>query len=314
MLKKIGFVSIALFIFGFSATLMGNEWANYYFPDTVGSSWTYEDQDGNELTRYAVEPEAIDGETYHAFSYEPPLENWTDFEHYVQPYFYQIGDASVAFFVGSEIENASKAVKSRQMDKIISQAREEIQQDAATQGLNISVEIDYDVAVESQEHFYLLPTPATFNEEWTALTLNLVVNMTTEFKGMPEIPGVPTKQTVITHTSLVETGNVTGTETVETPAGTFADCLVIEYRTDASIMIVPPEIPTLEGNPEPVHQEQKDVSLATLWLAPSVGIVKFVHNHQLSEEEKELGLEPPKEKILELTRYEIKPSVSQDEE
>ena len=311
MLKKIGFVSIALFIFGFSATLMGNEWANYYFPDTVGSSWTYEDQDGNELTRYAVEPEEINGETYRAFSYEPPLENWTDFEYYVQPYFYQVGDESVAFFVGSEIENASKAVKSRQIDKIILQAREEIQQDAATQGLDISVDIDYDVMVESQDYFYLLPTPATFNEDWTALTLNIVVNMTTEFKGMPEIPGVPTKYTIITNTSLVETGNVTGTETVETAAGTFKNCLRIEYQTDATTKTVAPEMAAALGSIEPEIQEQKGVSLATLWLAPSVGIVKFVHSHELSEEEKSLGLEPPGEKIFELTRYEIKPSASE---
>ena len=311
MLKKIGFVSISLFIFGFSATLMGNEWANRYFPDTVGSSWTYEDQDGNELTRYAIEPEEIDGETYRAFSYEPTIDNWADFAYYVQPYFYQTSNEWVAFFAGTEVENAFKGIKSQQMDKIISQAREEIQQDAATQGLNISVDIDYDVAVESQDYFYFLPTSTPFNEEWTALELNIVVNMTTEFKGIPEIPGVPTKQTVKTDTTLVETGNVTGTETVETPAGTFEDCLVIEYRTDASIKIVPPEIAALEGSPEPVHQEQTDVSLATLWLAPNVGIVKFVHNHQLSEEEKELGLVPPSEKLLELTRYEIKPSASE---
>ncbi len=311
MLKKIGFVSISLFIFGFSATLMGNEWANRYFPDTVGSSWTYEDQDGNELTRYAIEPEEVDGETYRAFSYEPTIDNWADFAYYVQPYFYQTSNEWVAFFAGTEIENAFNGIKSQQMDKIISQAREEIQQDAATQGLNISIDIDYDVAVESQDYFYFLPTSTPFNEEWTALELNIVVNMTTEFKGMPEIPGVPTKQTVKTDTTLVETGYVSGTETVETPAGTFEDCLVIEYRTDASIKIVPPEIVGLEVSPEPVHQEQTDVSLATLWLAPNVGIVKFVHNHQLSEEEKELGLEPPEEKTLELTRYEIKPSVSE---
>ncbi len=311
MLKKIGFVSISLFIFGFSATVMGNEWANRYFPDTVGSSWTYEDQDGNELTRYTIEPEEVDGETYRAFSYEPTIDNWADFAYYVQPYFSQTSNEWVAFFAGTEIENAFKGIKSQQMDKIISQAREEIQQDAATQGLNISVDIDYDVAVESQDYFYFLPTSTPFNEEWTALELNIVVNMTTEFKGMPEIPGVPTKQTVKTDTTLVETGYVSGTETVETPAGTFEDCLVIEYRTDASIKIVPPEIAGLEGSPEPVHQEQTDVSLATLWLAPNVGIVKFVHNHQLSEEEKELGLEPPEEKTLELTRYEIKPLVSE---
>ena len=307
MLKKIGFVSISLFIFGFSATLMGTEWANDYFPDGAGSYWTYQDQDGNELTRYAIEPEEIEGETYGAFSYEPPLKNWADFEHYVHPYIYRVDDEWVTFSVGTETENAFKAVKTQEMEEIISLSREAIQQDAAANGLNISVEIDYNVQVESQDYFYLLPSPVTFNEEWAALELDIIVSMTTEFKGMPEVAGVPTKFTVDTYTTLVETGYVTGTETVETPAGTFEDCLVIEYRTDASIKIVPPEMAAIAGATEPVQREQKDVSLTTLWLAPHVGIVKFVHNHQLSEEEQEIGLEPPPERTLELTRYEIQP-------
>lgn len=308
MLRKFRFAAVLLLILGFSSTLMGNEWANDYFPEAVGSYWTYQDQDGNKLTRYVVEPEEIDGEIHGAFSYEPPLKNWADFEHYVQPYTYRVNDEWVAFFVGHETENAFKAVKTQQMEKIISLSRAAIQQEAAADGLNISVEIDYDVMVESQDYFYLLPIPASFNEEWTALELNVTVSMTTEFefKETPEIPGVPTKLTVNIYTALVEVGNVAGTETVETPAGTFEDCLVIEYRADASIKTVPPQIAGIEADTEPVHQEQKDVSLTTLWLAPNIGIVKFVHNHQLSEEEKELGLEPPEEKTLELTRYEIK--------
>ena len=311
MLKKIGFVSISLFIFGFSATLMGNEWANDYFPDAAGSYWTYQDQDGNALTRYAIEPEEIEGETYGAFSYEPPLKNWADFEHYVHPYVYRVDDEWVTFSVGTETEKAFKAVKTQQMEEIISLSREAIQQEAAADGFNISVEIDYDVKVESQDYFYLLPIPASFNEEWTALELNVTVSMTTEFKGMPEIPGVPTKLTVDRYTTLVETGNVTGTETVKTPAGTFEDCLVIAYRTDASITTVPPQIAGIEADTGPVHQEQKDVSLTTLWLAPNIGIVKFVHNQQLYDEEEELGMEAPEEKTLELTRYEIQPSASE---
>ena len=88
MLKKIRSAFVFLFVFGFSTTLMGNEWANYYFPDAIDSYWTYEDQDGEELTRYAIESEDIDGETYSAFSYEPALENWVDYQYYVHPYFY----------------------------------------------------------------------------------------------------------------------------------------------------------------------------------------------------------------------------------
>lgn len=308
MLKKIGFVSISLFIFGFSATLMGNEWANYYFPDTVGSSWTYEDQDDNELIRYAVEPEEVDGETYRAFSYEPPIDNWADFKYYVQPYFYQTSSEWVAFFAGNEIENAFKAAKAAQMEKIISLSREQILQEVP-EGLNISLDIDYDVEVESQDYFYLLPTPASFNEEWTALELDITVSMTIDF-GMPEIPG-GSEQTVTNYTTLVETGEVIGTESVETPAGTFEDCLRIEYRTDATRKTVAPEAAAALGGIEPEIQEQKGVSLATLWLAPNVGIVKFVHNQQLYDEEEELGMEAPEEKTLELTRYEIKPSASE---
>lgn len=308
MLKKIGFVSIYLFVFGFSATLMGNEWANRYFPDAVGSYWTYADQDGNEFTRYAVEPEEVDGETYRAFSYEPAIDNWADFAYYAQPYFYQTSNEWVAFFAGTEIENAFKAVKAEEMEKIISVSREQILQEAP-EGLNINLDIDYDVEVESQDYFYLLPTPASFNEEWTALELDIIVSMTMDF-GMPEIPG-GSEQTVKSYTSLVETGNVTGTETVETAAGTFEDCLRIEYRTDASTKIVAPEAAAALGGIEPEIQEQKDVSLTVLWLAPNVGIVKCVHNRQLSEVGIELGLEPPEEKTLELTRYEIIPLVSE---
>ena len=308
MLKKIGFVSISLFIFGFSATLMGNEWANYYFPDTVGSSWTYEDQDDNELIRYAVEPEEVDGETYRAFSYEPPIDNWADFKYYVQPYFYQTSGEWVAFFAGNEIENAFKVIKTQEMEKIIAVSREQILQEVP-EGLNISLDIDYDIEVESQDYFYFLPTPATFNEEWAALELDVVVSMTMDF-GMPEISG-GSEQTVTNYTTLVETGKVIGTESVETPAGTFEDCLRVEYRTDASTKIVAPEAAAALGGIEPEIQEQKDVSLATLWLAPNVGIVKFVYNQQFSETEKELGMEPPEDKTLELTRYEIKPSASE---
>ena len=310
MLKKIGFVSIYLFVFGFSATLMGNEWANRYFPDAVGSYWTYEDQDGNEVTRYAVEPEEVDGETYRAFSYEPAIDNWADFAYYAQPYFYQTSNEWVAFFAGTEIENAFKAVEAEKMEKVISLSREGILQDLP-EGLNINLDIDYDVEVESQDYFYFLPTPAAFNEEWTALELDIIMSMTMDF-GMPEIPG-GSEQTVKFYTSLVETGNVTDTETVETAAGTFKDCLRIEYRTDASTKIVPPEPAAAFGGIEPEIQEQKDVSLTVLWLAPNVGIVKCVHKRQLSEVEIELGLEPPEEKTLELTQYKIIPLASQVE-
>ena len=307
-MKNFRFILATLLLFGLSATLMGNEWANYYFPDAPGSYWVYEDQNGDELTRYAIEPEEIDGEFYRAFSYDPALEDWADFEHYVHPYFYQVGADWVAFFVGTEIENALKAATMQQMEEAMVLMRQALQEQMP-EGLNITFDLDYNIEVNPQDYFYFLPTPATFGEEWTAIEINVVLTMTIDIKGMPiEIPGGST-QTVTTYTTLVESGNVTGTETVETEAGTFEDCLVIEYRTDASTeTVMSVEVPQ---NPGP--QDQQDVTVTTVWLAPNVGIVKFEHQHQQVEENEAMGLEAPEDQTLELISYEIKSSGSEDE-
>ena len=305
-MKKIRSIFILLLVFACSTTLMGNEWGDYYFPDVVGSYWVYEDHNVDELTRYAIEPEEIDGETYRAFSYDPGLENWADFEHYVQPYFYQVGDDWVAFFVGTEVENAVKASMIQQMDEALVVMRQAMQEQMPA---GVSAEIDYTVEVKPQDYFYFLPTPATFNEEWTAIEVNVVMTLTIDIKGLPvEIPGGST-QTVTTYTTFVEVGNVTDTETVETDAGTFEDCLVIEYRTDASTETSM----SMEVPQQPGVQEQKGTSLTTLWLAPNVGIVKFTQEHQYDEASEALGLDPPEDKTLELIRYEVKSSGSESE-
>lgn len=297
MSKIIRSVFILLLVFGFSVTLMGNEWANYYFPDKVGSYWTYEDQDGNELTRYAIDPEDIDGETYRAFSYDPPLEDWADFEHYIHPYFYQVSDDWVAYFVGTEIENGLKANTARAMEDLLPIMREQTFGEAA--------DLSYDIEVESADYFYLLPTPITYNEEWTALELNVELTLTVDIQGAPGGP-----PNIKTHSTVVETGVVTGTETVETSAGTFEDCLIVKYQTDETVQ-VSISIPGVEPQPP---EEREATTITTLWLAPNVGIVKFSHEHPEADEAKEqLGLEPDGETVFELTDYEIKGSPSEAE-
>ena len=297
MSKIIRSVFILLLVFGFSVTLMGNEWANYYFPDKVGSYWTYEDQDGNELTRYAIDPEDIDGETYRAFSYDPPLEDWADFEHYIHPYFYQVSDDWVAYFVGTEIENGLKANTARAMEDLLPIMREQTFGEAA--------DLSYDIEVESADYFYLLPTPITYNEEWTALELNVELTLTVDVQGAPGGP-----PNIKTHSTVVETGVVTGTETVETSAGTFEDCLIVKYQTDETVQ-VSISIPGVEPQPP---EEREATTVTTLWLAPNVGIVKFSHEHPEADEAKEqLGLEPDGETVFELTDYEIKGSPSEAE-
>ena len=131
MLKKIRHAFLLLLVFGFSTTLMGNEWANYYFPDALGSYWTYETEDGDEFTRYAIEPQDLDGETYRAFSYDPPLEDWEDYKYHIHSYFYQVGDDWVAFLTGDEIENAMKALVTNKLDEgVLQPIREQLDQTA----------------------------------------------------------------------------------------------------------------------------------------------------------------------------------------
>ena len=306
MLKKMQPVFVLLLIFGFSAMSVGNEWANYYFPDAVGSYWTYQDQDGNELTRYAIAPEDIDGETYRAFSYDPALEDWADFEHYIHPYFYQVGDDWVAFFVGTEIENGLKAHTAQEMEEVLPMLRQQMLGDAPA---GVSLDLNYDIEVVSADYFYLLPTPIAYNEEWTALELNVTLTLTMDIQGAPmEIPGGA--PVIKTHGTIVETGVVTGTETVETSAGTFEDCLIIEYQTDETTQVTV----SMPGAPQQDPEEREATTVTTIWLAPNVGIVKFSHEHPESDEAKEqLGLEPDGESTLELTNYEIKGSPSEDE-
>ena len=197
----------------------------------------------------------------------------------------------------------------KQMEELMAVIQQGMQEQVP-EGLNISFDIDYDVEVESQDYFYFLPTPATFDEEWPAVEINVVVTMTIDIQGAPmELPG-GSMQTIKTFTTLVETGNVTGTETVETEAGTFEDCLVIEYRTDATTeTVLSVEVPQ-----QPGPQEQNDVTVTTIWLAPNVGIVKFEHVHEKPEQNEAFGgLEGPEDQTLELIRYEITGSPSEEE-
>ena len=291
----------ALLVFAFSASLIGNEWANYYFPDTLGSSWVYENENGDELTRYAVEPQEVDGDMHRAFGYEPALEDWANYLYHAAPYYYLVGDEWVASFAGEYVENALTARITQEMETLRTIGEQEMAQEGGLPpGVHLSMR--YDVSVEAPDYFYLLPTPATLNEEWEAIQINIEITLgidiqgdTSMFQGMAQIPDVKV------YFTIVETGNVTETETVETAAGTFEDCLKIEYRTKTTV--------TASESMEDEPPQPPGESFTTLWLAPNVGIVKLAQESQAVV----LTMMPPTEfqaplieKSLELTRYEIK--------
>lgn len=288
MLKRFRvFLSLSL-ILGFSATLLAQEREDVYFPHVSGSYWVYEDQDGNKLTRRAVETKTIENETYHAFSYEPAVEEWADYEHYIHPNFYQIRPEGVMFFIGDEVEKAFEARLRKEME-----ADSKKQQGISTTG-DVSADISYEIAVKAKDDFYLLPTPIVFDKTWTATQISGSITLKLEIQSpIPNLQISGGDQEPI-RIALVEKGKVAAKETVKTSAGTFEDCLKIEYWYAAM---------KKEDATQPTSSDTSDIESTTLWLAPNVGIVKFIR----------VSADSKVEKSLELTQYEIKPTGSGSE-
>ena len=288
-------IFILLLVFGLTATLMGNEWADYYFPDKIGSSWVYVNEDGDEITRTAVEGEEIDGTMYRAFAYEPAIDDWEKYQYAVHPYLYQVGEEWITFLVGDEIEQATESILQKKLDESVALMQEQV---AGQLPPGVTIDFGFDVDPEAQDLFYLFPIPIAYNEEWVSMHLDIKVDMTMDVQGAPaELP--EELKTITTNASIEETGVVLGTETVEVEAGTFEDCLKIEYKTKTTTDTdLPPEIKQM------IPEQPTNESTTTLWLAPNVGIVKFRSENENSDEVA----------TLELTSYEIIPDESEGEE
>ena len=254
---------------------MGKEWAKIYFPDSIGSTWVYVDQDGNTLTRSAVEEKNVDGTTYRAFSYQPELQDLEQYQYLMHPFLYNVGEKWVALYVGDDIETATKSILSKRLDETIASMRLLIAEQLPP---GITIDFDYTVNPTAQDYFYLFPIPITYNEEWIAMELAVKVNMSMDINGAAVEPPEELKS-IISTTNFEERGKVIGKETVETQAGKFDDCIKIEYRTlTATDTTLPPQIKQLI----PIQEMQESVS--TLWLAPNVGIVKYISNSENTDE------------------------------
>ena len=291
MLKRFCVILSLLLICGFSATLLGQEKKDAYFPHVPGSYWVYEDQDGNELTRSAVEKKEIEGEMYSSFNYKPTLEDSMDYDYHIHPNFYQVGEERVTFLVEDEAQKAVKARLTKEMGTLRTILRLMMEE----------FDLLYEIEAETEDAFYVLPTSVTSNAAWEAMRINAKITMRSDPPQDPE--------EIILEITIVETGKVLDTEDVETPAGTFENCLKIEYQTETKVETSPPDQTiNLPGE-----------SVTTLWVAPNVGIVKF---HQKTEDIVLKTLPPPPHplfkvsttvKTLELKRYEVKSTDSEGE-
>ena len=310
MLKKIRSVFVLLFVFGFSATLMGNETAKTYFPGAFGSYWVYADQDGNELTRRADEGEEIAGETYNIFTYEPDIEDWANYAYHFVPSLYRVSDEKITLVVGDEIEEVIKARLTKEMEAFNKIAKKSIEDNPPPDAPNLSFNIIYEVVVEAQDDFSLFTTSATPNEKWETTQIKADVSMQYEIQGAPDgFPGADEIPKIILSFNIVETGKVLDTETVETQAGTFEDCLKVEFRTATTMQISPLE--------QHSTSDPSGESVTTIWLAANVGIVKF---HQQTEDILLKTIPGPEfqssttVKTFELTKYEIKSDAAETSE
>ena len=263
---------------------LGNESDPKYFPDALESYWIYEDQDGNELTRRAIEGEEIAGKTFSAFSYEPELKDWAEYSPFIQPSLYNVSDAGITLVVSDEVEKAVKARLSKEM-KYLREMLEKNDPDRAN--------FTYNIKAEAHKHSYLLPTPVVLNEEWDVnqIKANLALDLQRD-------------EPLTTDYTINETGIIRGTETIKTAAGTFEDCLKVEYRTETTVIITPV--------PSPDEVDPPGETVTTVWFAPNVGIVKFNQKMNytfLDMIKDDGGLEKPPDpepKTFELKKYEIK--------
>lgn len=321
MLNRPRHILILMLVLIFSGTLQGNETAKLYFPSTVGSFWVYTDQDGNEFTRHAIEGEEIDGVYYDAFSYDPELEDWVDFNRHTVPYLYNVNEEWISLLVGEEIENAVKARLTKEFETFSALVKN-LFASLMPPEENITVDFFYDIKVDTDEHFNFLPADVSIDDEWETTEITATVTMSFEFQGLPEelAAAAPPMPPITVTFSILETGLVLDVETVETAARTFEDCLKIEYRTETELTSDQPEDPGPDNPP--------GETVTTLWLAPNIGIVKYHQEAQkkflnlMSEKELAEASVAPEEaaeitattiKSFELSNYEIASDPTEEE-
>ena len=247
MLKKFSLFVIFTFVLCLSGILFANESVKTYFSFPHGSYWVYVDQDGNELTRESAEDKVIPSQAFHAFSYEPAVEEWYDYIPHLQPNRFTVDDDGVTFLNSDEIGKLIKARLTREMETLLLMEPPDPQQ------------VTYEVAADASVQHLFLPTTISMNEEWDTSKLNASLTIKLDDPSQPA-----DNESMTLNFVVFETGTITEAGTVETPAGTFENCIKIEYRTETELKAT---FDHFEGNPP-------GEAVTTLWLAPNVGIVK----------------------------------------
>ena len=274
-----------------------------YYPIALGNRWTYRNPDGSEWSRQVAVSEVFDAERYHSFSYNPPMA--LDF----------IGPAEYITYT----DRLVRPIKATDYTEAIWQII--LDSGSKTPGWNLELHCEHDgweiiedtcklvkdldifdppdmltllYSVRPHLRWQSELTPLRFpilpNQSYTALELKLhaesVVFYLWEFYADVIITAV--------------IGNAP--ELVETSAGTFQDCLKIQYEAGPisinTLEFVDTRPPLIHDLSEQLkafeltlHDELTDVlnylmpklGLQTMWLAPGVGPVKIETPNGIAE-------------------------------
>ncbi|MDE0300091.1 MAG: hypothetical protein OXN17_15765 [Candidatus Poribacteria bacterium] len=235
-----------------------------YFPMNVGSRWVYRDSDGSEWVRVVKEAKEIGLYLFHVFNYHPPLDD-VQFEFLKTPA-YAIAPNRLLLLVENEIDDA---------------IRSSIEQ---VDGFYLDF---YKTKIVSDGELTVFRLPLSAGLRWDALNVSLRGG-----EGVGEF----------SHTFEADwevTAMAGFRESVETPAGTFENCLKVEYETKESIEFEwgPDERgrdfweDVWRDREKPLREELSDVfsnvipnlNMETVWLAPGVGPVKMESDEKTSE-------------------------------
>lgn len=299
-----------------------------YYPVTLGSRWVYRNPDGSEWTRDVDESEVFYGERYHSFSYsevkkarhramEENIPRWLrPIEHDYHDLFDSIGPAEYITYADQLV----RPIKVTDFNDAIRQTILDSGGETPEWGFGLHCGIDPNVPlvcqVDKASHVFNPPgilsmlfktnphvaslgelTPLRFplmaNQSCTALELRL------RSKSV-----ILARQWVFYAATKIVAAIGNAPEMVETPAGTFQDCLKIRYEAAPisinTLQFV--DVGSLGGLGEPTPEELKAFELAlhaeltdllaylmpklglhTVWLTPGVGPVKIETTNGIAE-------------------------------
>ncbi len=200
---------LLLFGCGSSETSESIEQMPNYFPDAVGSQWTYLNSDGTQGTTEVSGKTNIDGKNYRILKDTLPPEG-TEFD-LLKPIYYRVTQNEVFFLVGGKIDQY-----------VQNELPASVQDDFA--GLELNVAVD---SISSSEltffQFPLIP-----NSQWEALNLKISGSISLQNLALLQFPF---------EMIMRVTGEVVAEGPLETPAGSFVETYQIEYQTEITQML-----------------------------------------------------------------------------